>query len=118
MLSVILTSLPNNNLMVFCISAVSFTPAEVFEGDRLTVNCNVTPKIKSVIWKWELNGSPITSNSWKQTYMVDKVSQKDAGTWSCLMRNKETQVWTQEVKASTLLQVKGEDFFFTLVMQL
>ncbi|XP_053485970.1 uncharacterized protein LOC128610582 [Ictalurus furcatus] len=86
---------------------VSFTPAEVFEGDRLTVNCNVTPKIKSVIWKWELNGSPITSNSWKQTYMVDKVSQKDAGTWSCLMRNKETQVWTQEVKASTLLQVKG-----------
>lgn len=48
-----------------------------------------------------------------QTYMVSKVSQKDAGTWSCLIGNKQT-----EGKASISLQVKGADFFFTLVMQL
>ncbi|KAF4088206.1 hypothetical protein AMELA_G00079720 [Ameiurus melas] len=86
---------------------VSLTPAEVFEGDQMTVSCSVTPKIKSVIWQWELNGSPITSSGWKQTYTVDKVSQKDAGIWSCLIKNKETPVLTQEVKASTLLHVKG-----------
>lgn len=112
MLSVILSSLHNNkevftntHLMVLCFSAVSFTPDEVFEGDKLILNCNVTPKTTVSIGKWEQNGSPVTSNSRMQTYTVNKVSQKDAGTWSCLIGNKPTVV-----KASTSFQVKGAVF--------
>lgn len=99
--------------MVFCFSAVSFTPAEVFEGDQLTLSCSVTPNTMVMIKKWELNGTPITNNNRMQTYTVNKVSQKDAGTWSCVTGNK-----LKEVKASTTLQVKGGDFFFSSVMQL
>ncbi|XP_027005833.2 neural cell adhesion molecule 2-like [Tachysurus fulvidraco] len=89
------------NVMLHVVK-VSFTPAEVFEGDRLTLTCSITPQPLAKTTKWELNGSPIASRSGIQTYTIDKVSQKDAGTWSCLIRNKQT-----EANASTSLQVKG-----------
>ncbi|MCJ8728632.1 hypothetical protein PDJAM_G00006630 [Pangasius djambal] len=89
------------NVMLYVIK-VSYTPAEVFEGDQLTLSCSVTPQSMGMTRKWELNGSPITSYSSIQTYTINKVSQKDAGTWSCLIGNKPTNV-----KASTSLQVKG-----------
>ncbi|XP_060776571.1 uncharacterized protein LOC132886047 [Neoarius graeffei] len=85
------------NVMLSVIK-VSFTPAEVFEGDRLMLNCKVTPQRREIVTKWELNGSPINSRS--RTYVINKVSQKDAGTWSCLIGDKQT-------KFSTSLQVKG-----------
>lgn len=99
--------------MVLFFSAVSFTPAEIFEGDQITMSCSVTPKKMGMIRKWEVNGSPITSSSRMQTYTVNKVSQEGAGTWSCVIGNKPN-----EVKVSTTLRVKGGYFFFLSAMQI
>ncbi|KAI5618179.1 B-cell receptor CD22-like, partial [Silurus asotus] len=78
---------------------VSINPAVVFEGDQLTLSCSVTPQTSVTLVNWQLNGSQITSQN---TFTINKVSQKDAGTWSCLIRNKST-----DEKASILVQVKG-----------
>lgn len=91
----------------FRFSAVSFTPAVVYEGGWVTLTCSITPHTSVKTTKWELNGSPITS---KLTYTINKVSQKDAGTWSCLIANKQTQA-----NISTSVEVRGADFFFIFI---
>ncbi|KAK3572101.1 hypothetical protein QTP86_022330 [Hemibagrus guttatus] len=89
------------NVMLYVIS-VSVTPDVVYEGGRLTLTCNITPHTSAKTTKWELNGSLITSRSSMLTYTIDKVFQKDAGTWSCLIGSKQT-----EAKISTSVQVRG-----------
>ncbi|KAF5907718.1 lymphocyte activation 3 protein-like, partial [Clarias magur] len=81
---------------------ISFTPAVVFEGDQLTLSCAVTPQTQRMIRKWELNGSPTPIQRSLPTYTINEVSQKDAGTWSCLIRQQE-----RKVNVSISVQVKG-----------
>ncbi|KAG7336020.1 hypothetical protein KOW79_000713 [Hemibagrus wyckioides] len=89
-------------IIMLHVISVSFTPAVVYEGGWVTLTCSITPDTSDKTTKWELNGSPITSRSSKQTYTINKVSQKDAGTWSCLIGNKQT-----EANISTSVEVRG-----------
>ncbi|KAM9489272.1 lymphocyte activation gene 3 protein [Clarias gariepinus] len=88
-------------IMLYVIK-VSFTPAVVFEGDQLILSCTVSPQSQRIIRKWELNGSPTPIQRAMPTYTISKVSQKDAGTWSCLIVQQE-----RNVNASISVQVKG-----------
>ncbi|XP_062847639.1 lymphocyte activation gene 3 protein-like [Trichomycterus rosablanca] len=75
---------------------VLFTPAKVVEGECLTVTCVVTPMLRGSM-TLELNGSLKSRTS---RHVINKVSQSDSGTWSCLIKGSQAQ-------ASASLQVKG-----------
>ncbi|XP_072535265.1 uncharacterized protein [Salminus brasiliensis] len=81
---------------------VSFTPAEVVEGDSLTVTCSITPQPYKAQRKWDLNGSQKYTWTSSQSLTLKYVSQKESGTWKCVVRNSEASG-----EASASLQVKG-----------
>uniref|UniRef100_W5LI26 Neural cell adhesion molecule L1.1-like n=1 Tax=Astyanax mexicanus TaxID=7994 RepID=W5LI26_ASTMX len=78
---------------------VSFTPAEVVEGNSMTVSCNITPQPDRVKTTWEVRGSLRATS---QSLTFQHVSQKESGSWSCLVNSDKASG-----KASASLQVKG-----------
>ncbi|XP_036440379.1 limbic system-associated membrane protein-like [Colossoma macropomum] len=84
---------------------VSFSPAEVVEGNDLTITCSITPQPGSIVTTWELNGSQEPSQTSIQMLKRSNVSQKESGIWSCLVRRRASS--EVQLKASASLQVKG-----------
>ncbi|XP_066539525.1 T-cell surface glycoprotein CD4-like [Hoplias malabaricus] len=81
---------------------VSFSAAEVLEGENLEVTCSITPQPNSKL-EWKLSNSNIQAST--KSLMLNTVSQKESGTWTCM-------VWHSVQRnllgmSSASLQVKG-----------
>ncbi|XP_073703953.1 lymphocyte activation gene 3 protein-like [Garra rufa] len=77
----------------------SLSPAVVIEGSSLEAVCHINPEMRSVKMNWKRNGisASITSKA-----RISRVSQKDAGTWTC-----QVEYNGKVVEAATSLEVKG-----------
>ncbi|KAK2817376.1 hypothetical protein Q5P01_025567 [Channa striata] len=81
---------------------VRFTPAVVAEGQRATVTCSTScPLPGDTAYIWHLNGQ-LLSQSRSKHLVLDPVSSRHAGNYSCAIRNDGKNTSSRE-KALTVL---------------
>ncbi|XP_076844626.1 uncharacterized protein lag3 isoform X2 [Brachyhypopomus gauderio] len=78
--------------VVLRVIKVTFNPAEVTEGQKVQMTCDVTPKpLKRVAVRWRLAGATVRPAATSQTHTIYQASQSEAGNWCCLVQYEETR---------------------------